>query len=207
MPSNAGPPISLLGVPADTSLICDLPVLGTWGFCKCKEGYGLAASERLCQQCPAGHYRPFSNVNQICVFCPLNTYCTTLGTIVPIMCPLGTVSSAGATSYRACVPCASGSFRESFSDQDCQLCPAHHSCPKNGTVTPQACALGSISASVGAIACILCPVGTFSNGLECEVCPAMTVCSKKVLREILCILMSLLIQYLAVKLLIPTNFH
>lgn len=85
------------------------------------------------------------------------TYADTVGTTSCVSCPAGTYSTTKLSdSVSNCLPCPIGFF--SF----------------GGAIACTKCQNGSITESIGASICSLCPSGTYANVSSCVQCPSGT---------------------------------
>ena len=133
------------------------------------------------QPCHAGAYcQGATHASSGIGACFPGHYCPA-GVPWPLPTPPGTyANSTGATVPLLCVP---GMYAPRPGMVTCAPCPGGHSCPEYGTIAPVVCPRGTYRGENDtAVACQLCPIGTFSpfEGVAdvslCLRCPAGRVC-------------------------------
>ncbi|CAF3158971.1 unnamed protein product [Rotaria sp. Silwood2] len=116
--------------------------------------------------------------------CPAGYFCLARG-ILPIPCPPGTWSNAGAVQ---CQQCQLGYYSTTGGSSYCTICEPGHSCGA-AELPPEACPLGFYNDKLGQVECTPCDSGTYTPAtasVECTLCPAGSFCSDAAVLPDLC---------------------
>ena len=173
--------------------------------CTCEGGY-FRELPAQCSSCAPGKYK--LEGNSPCLLCAAGSYSAQAASTGCSVCPCRALSTLGSPSCNCiegytrqrlchacpaiCVPCASGSYKNSLSNEPCTLCPRHSvsdsgsisvlncSCPRgySGNSDGESCAPcppGHAKSVAGPGLCTICPPGTYTllrnASTECILCP------------------------------------
>eukprot|EP00347_Sterkiella_histriomuscorum_P024400 403331247 len=138
--------------------------------------------------CLSGAKNPNDTEN----LCPAGFYCDSYPTLMPIKCPNGTFSLAGAKNLSECTECTAGYYCMDGSSQKYD-CPEGSYCPK-GTGNPVPCPKGSFNGRLNGQSisdCQACPSGALCNmtGISNPqdfLCPPGYYCVRGALEAVAC---------------------
>lgn len=175
--------------------------------CQCNQGYQYNQSS--CQACSPGSYKTTLG-NTLCTPCPLQTYSTGYAAVVSSSCipciPNSTTLAQGSNNVYQCLcnpgyyritasecrSCQAGSYKDSLSNSQCQLCPSNTYSTRIAAislVSCTSCPLYSHSDQGSTICscddgyirgtelfCSPCPAGTYDSltSESCSECPFAT---------------------------------
>lgn len=127
----------------------------------------FAESALACQACSSGSYTNLPGMTK-CSTCPSGASCAFPDRLFQ-PCPAGTW--AGENEVQ-CHDCLAGSYNSETFQSQCTACPAGSYCPK-ASISPIACASGTVLINGGASPCGPCPAGYACSGSP----PQSTPCS------------------------------
>lgn len=124
---------SMPNLDSDGVTYLDPPYLTT----ECPSGNYCPAGSYEAVPCPTGSFR--SNIlgkdQDSCGPCPAGTYCDTVGTSTPIVCPAGHFCPEGANQAQACPRGTYYGGTGLYDSRGCTACAAGHYCPFMGQIS------------------------------------------------------------------------
>ncbi|KAK3582006.1 hypothetical protein CHS0354_030957 [Potamilus streckersoni] len=121
---------------------------------------GITYENHICQSCPAGYYRNFTN-QMFCIACPVGQYQNKTDQLDCNYCPVGTYQNQ--TGQITCQDCPLGTYQNAIGQSICVLCPKGTYSNQSGAVGCSGCEVGTYQNSSGQASCLPCGENRTSN--------------------------------------------
>lgn len=164
------------------------------GGCQsCRAGYKCVGGTASPQTCNQGTYAPAGS--STCTACPSGQYTNQVASssCTPAQCGWAAIAQGNGVGAISQTQCGEGNFSAAGSSS-CMACPAGSYCNSGTTCQPQMCQPGRYAPSTGASNCLECPAGMYVNSYgstscckccagsfnsatsqtHCQACPEMT---------------------------------